>query len=1382
MKIPFSSIVSIVLLIHPIIATSDLIPFDFTGSSLTEQGFTVLGAGFGTFPSASVSLGNIPTDDAFPEATDGWGIVINAQPGEGSMILSPVVEKQQAALVRCSIRSSGPNAAITLATLDNGPNIFVSTNAPNNGGYFDRQFKRLMTFCVPSSIQFKAIIQVINTSASEPLTVYIDNLQIMPFDPNQYYSGMFLSGAKTDPDQIEMHVSPQPIATNTPQPTSTIRPTSTPLSTKTPTPTMTDPNATPTNTKTPVPYKERKPEWLKLEPNTNDDLQLQWYWNYDTPDRWELHIYLDKTFLKRFAINEENIDTEGNTRFYIFDDLYDAGAYQVYLAPVNEDTETMIGTFQSTNILEWKGKPTPTPTSTIMPTTTNTPRPASTPTHTPTLTPTRTAQPSPPPPTHTPLPSPTQPPVWLNDVIYIKPGDFYDTSAQGRTRFDFRLSNIKDGSFWYTSSDASGADMDIVDFDQDGEVEIHVKKAAPNLNGYQGLELNMTFNKLRFLVAHRDSIQFNLYSPLGNISKSDYTTQSSSDFIEEWIVFEPEFGVRWIHIFGEDFYIKQIGFYMNDIHEVTPVPGNTPNQGHTPVSQNTLTPTSTPTVQPTPIQPTLTPKREVTAQDLPDYPRFDNPNFTVFDFDEDVAGPMDSYTQFECNHFYISSQRRDVPLSIVDGDNDGKKELSIPFSFRVSDGLNHLVEWRFTNEAPTVAQFLVQSSYDIRIETWTNGLDFPNLPTGDIFTSLSTKRGSVDYQIITLSNQYGISTIRFYCKDLLVKKIAWSNQEYVMQYPQDYETDPYDEIGEFPFIEARWLVEYDKIWGISKFRAGVVNDYSDDFESCRTMKHYFSVKPEYRSPGEVRVLSPLFGGGIVTDITPFDPANPNALEDVQISFSSVYNQGYRVIISHIDLDAGIKVGDYFEAGDPLGYIHISDTEPGIIPKDMDIAVHVNTLTGVRYVSLLKCDPRIKDDYGYFRQFGNVHKDRFVISKEERDQNPLTCNGGWYSQLDTIGDWVTEADFPPNQEYQYSPSDLVTISFSDYFTEPQTGLERIECGPFTISCGLNDQDEKVLLDIVDLDGDGEMEVKIPWSQSRQVDNFILYGPAVTIAYKQRPSHVFDVEYRAEGEGRFCGSDGSIQPIVSSNFLETMRMRSDKGVQLIHVENQSPLYIKRITYLPDEFAEDRGGDYIFDYFNQGIPHFANHNIANLDRIEGISKIASICGHPPVPDDFNYAGKQKHYYFSRIEDALSHKPEIYAPFDCELIYYRTAMESGYQNGGLYLRSLDVPSVIVAIEHIDVVPSIREGDTIKEGTLIGASADLPFLYHCDIYTYITTPRGVKKVSFIDILTDEVFAEYQNRGALDRAQFTNPLDEWNKPCDQSMIFFDRDSLPTPIH
>ena len=92
-----------------------------------------MGAGFGQYPQARVNFGVIPTDNAFPGATDGRGAIITANPGEGVMIFGPNILIPQIAMIRCSVRSNSSRVSVILAAIDQGENVFIMTNTPTTG-------------------------------------------------------------------------------------------------------------------------------------------------------------------------------------------------------------------------------------------------------------------------------------------------------------------------------------------------------------------------------------------------------------------------------------------------------------------------------------------------------------------------------------------------------------------------------------------------------------------------------------------------------------------------------------------------------------------------------------------------------------------------------------------------------------------------------------------------------------------------------------------------------------------------------------------------------------------------------------------------------------------------------------------------------------------------------------------------------------------------------------------------------------------------------------------------------------------------------------------------------------------------------------------------
>ena len=115
------------------------------------------------------------------------------------MLLGPSVPCAGSALVRCTVRTNASHVSVIIATVDQGPNIYVATNTPYVSSMFVNQYKRLSVFCLPGKNPFQPAIQVLNTSTSEPLIVTLDNMEIIPINPERYYSGKYLDGDEDDP-------------------------------------------------------------------------------------------------------------------------------------------------------------------------------------------------------------------------------------------------------------------------------------------------------------------------------------------------------------------------------------------------------------------------------------------------------------------------------------------------------------------------------------------------------------------------------------------------------------------------------------------------------------------------------------------------------------------------------------------------------------------------------------------------------------------------------------------------------------------------------------------------------------------------------------------------------------------------------------------------------------------------------------------------------------------------------------------------------------------------------------------------------------------------------------------------------------------------------
>jgi hypothetical protein len=175
-------------------------------------------------------------------------------------------------------------------------------------------------------------------------------------------------------------------------------------------------------------------------------------------------------------------------------------------------------------------------------------------------------------------------------------------------------------------------------------------------------------------------------------------------------------------------------------------------------------------------------------------------------------------------------------------------------------------------------------------------------------------------------------------------------------------------LGVPQFVNVNYI-DLTGIRQISKFRSGAGHDYSDDFERCRSMKHYFitpSLSTVIRSPvaGVVSKVDPEFVGTqvqIVSDIQP----------------------GFIFILFHVGLAKPLSVGDRIEEGQVLG------THSSIVTFS-DIAVGVNT-TDNKYTLVSYFDTLTDAAFAPYQARGINSRSQMSFTKAEREANPYECD-------------------------------------------------------------------------------------------------------------------------------------------------------------------------------------------------------------------------------------------------------------------------------------------------------------------------------------------------------------------------------------------------------
>jgi len=200
-----------------------------------------------------------------------------------------------------------------------------------------------------------------------------------------------------------------------------------------------------------------------------------------------------------------------------------------------------------------------------------------------------------------------------------------------------------------------------------------------------------------------------------------------------------------------------------------------------------------------------------------------------------------------------------------------------------------------------------------------------------------------------------------------------------------------DSLGTVRFVYQDYI-SLDEIATISKFRSAVGHDYSDDFESCRSMKHYFwPVGGEPGGPqenwGQIEIFSPIEGEIVSVR---------EEWAGVQIQIRSAEHPQYHFILFHFDPIISLDIGLTLEEGELLG-THIGSQTMS------DIAVGVEVFNGWQLLSYF--DVMTNELFAEYQNRGISEREELIISKEDRDESLLECAEGEFVSEEPT-DWVS----------------------------------------------------------------------------------------------------------------------------------------------------------------------------------------------------------------------------------------------------------------------------------------------------------------------------------------------------------------------------------------
>jgi hypothetical protein len=188
-------------------------------------------------------------------------------------------------------------------------------------------------------------------------------------------------------------------------------------------------------------------------------------------------------------------------------------------------------------------------------------------------------------------------------------------------------------------------------------------------------------------------------------------------------------------------------------------------------------------------------------------------------------------------------------------------------------------------------------------------------------------------------------------------------------------------------------VDMEQILRISKFRSSAGHDYSDAYETCRSIKHYVVFNGFPIDWHEIEIRSPINGR-----ITWIQSEGGPRQGGYQVWVESDQYPGIIVSIFHMDVDESLTLGDRVTKNQVIG-THSNETF-----NDIGIQIFGPTDVEEEYAIKMVSIFEVMED-SYFNSLSDYGLNTFddvIISKEVRDQNPLTCRPD-PSDLGFVGD-------------------------------------------------------------------------------------------------------------------------------------------------------------------------------------------------------------------------------------------------------------------------------------------------------------------------------------------------------------------------------------------
>jgi hypothetical protein len=196
--------------------------------------------------------------------------------------------------------------------------------------------------------------------------------------------------------------------------------------------------------------------------------------------------------------------------------------------------------------------------------------------------------------------------------------------------------------------------------------------------------------------------------------------------------------------------------------------------------------------------------------------------------------------------------------------------------------------------------------------------------------------------------------------------------------------------------------------------------------------------------------------------------------------------------------------------------------------------------------------------------------------------------------------------------------------------------------------------------------------------------------------------------------------------------------------------------------------------YDIDAEGIPQFINADFIELDKIECIKRFRSGLG-ADSPLDSEECRDVNHDYFAFEEYRVDKGVKIYSPINGTIVFINQIrvnvsgtwkVETVDLLTVIQIQSPEQPAFTITLSCIDIRGTDLEyGKKVSAGQHIGY-ASMSFLGTVTkvplvaIQISVNTPNDTRILSYFEVMTDNVFQSYKDRGATSRNDFIIPREE----------------------